>query len=355
MNTKMFKARTNLLIHYPFFGSLALRLILVEDPSCKTMWTDGESIGFNPKYVAPLSLKETEAVIAHEVLHCALLHHERAKDRDWKKWNYAADYAVNPLLHEAGLNLPDNLLYDVKFVNLSAETIYNLLPPGNYDESHSGEVRPGQSKKHAPKVNWKIATVQAATLANSSGNLPAGIQRLAHDLITPKVNWIAVLREFMATNSKSDYSFSKPNPRYSYSGILMPSLDAKELGEIVIAIDTSGSISGEDLSAFESEISSLLEEFNTNIIVLYSDARIQKVERFSSYDLPLNLKAPGGGGTNFRPVFDWIEKEGETPHCLIYFTDLDGDFPNLLPDFPVLWLSRSKHRSAPFGQVVYFD
>lgn len=354
MNTKMFKARTNLLIHYPFFGSLALRLILVEDPSCKTMWTDGEHLGFNPKYVASLSLKEAETVIAHEVLHCALLHHERAKDRDWKKWNHAADYAINPLLHEAGLNLPDNVLFNSKFSNLSAEAIYNLLPPGNYNDDYSGEVRPEQSKPLTPKVNWKIATVQAVTLANASGSIPAGIQRLVHDLITPKINWISILREFMAANSKSDYSFSKPNPKYLSSGILLPSPDVKELGEIVIAIDTSGSISGKDLTSFGSEISSLLEDFNINITILYSDVHIQKVERLSSYDLPLNLKAPGGGGTDFRPVFDWIEKEGEIPHCLIYFTDLDGKFPDSAPDFPVVWLSLSKYRTAPFGQVVSF-
>lgn len=101
------KARTGLIINEPFFGTLALRLDLKEDPTTKTCWTDGKTLGFNPEWTESLPMHQLESVFAHQVLTCALGHHLRRNGRDPKTWNDASDYAVNTELKRAGFDLPE--------------------------------------------------------------------------------------------------------------------------------------------------------------------------------------------------------------------------------------------------------
>ncbi|BFG80894.1 VWA-like domain-containing protein [Paraburkholderia terrae] len=127
MDPRISKQRTALVLDQPFFGALALRLTVVEDPSCKTFWTDGESLGYNPAYLGGLNDLETRGVLAHEVLHVANGHCWRQGDRDPKLWNDACDYAINPIVLEAGMLLPKGVLVDTRFKGKSAEEIYGIL------------------------------------------------------------------------------------------------------------------------------------------------------------------------------------------------------------------------------------
>lgn len=361
---KLKKARSFLLINHPFYGSLALKLILKEDSSYTSFWTDGKFIGYNPDFVLKSSLEENAAMLMHEVLHCALLHFVRENGRNHEKWNAACDYAINPIVLNSGLSLPIQTLYKEEFENLSAEVIYNLLPDGPY-QNQGGEVRSGGSQQNQNQGNqdqaekekarnWKVAITQAATMAKARGMLPGGLERLIQETIQPKISWASVLRDFVCKATRNDYSFLKPNTRYLHTGALLPSLYSKELDGVVIAIDTSGSIDDEELATFGSECSSILSEFITKITIMYCDTKIQATEEISSFDLPLKLKAPGGGGTDFRPVFDWIEEQGISPTCLIYLTDLDGKFPTSHPDYPVIWVfTESMLRgNPPFGTSI---
>ena len=121
------KARTALLLDHPFFGSLLFRLKGQESRSIKTMATDGVSLYYNPDFVETLNAATLAGTLAHEVMHPALHHHVRRSGRDPKRWNQACDYAINPLLVDAGLSLPDGVLLDHRFRGMSAEQIYNLL------------------------------------------------------------------------------------------------------------------------------------------------------------------------------------------------------------------------------------
>ena len=109
---KMVKARTNLVMGHPFFGTLTLRLKMVEDLSIETASCDGTSVRYNPKYVDKLPLSKVQGLLAHEVMHPAFLHHTRRGSRDKKKWNQACDYSINTILHNAGFDLPER-----KYVN----------------------------------------------------------------------------------------------------------------------------------------------------------------------------------------------------------------------------------------------
>jgi predicted metal-dependent peptidase len=123
---KLTRARVQLLLGQPFFGTLSLRLKLTPG-TLPTMATDGTRIVYNPAFVDELKPGELEGTLAHEVLHCALAHQCRRGQRDPELWNEAADFAINPILSANGFTLPAGALLDPAFANLSAEEIYARL------------------------------------------------------------------------------------------------------------------------------------------------------------------------------------------------------------------------------------
>lgn len=374
---KLTKSRAGLVLDDPFFGSLLLRLIMVEDSSIETMGTDGKKIRFNPAFVDSLSMDQLKGVLCHEVMHCALGHMSRRGDRNPIGWNIAADYAVNPIIRNK-YSLPGGALFNPDWVNLSVEDIYSKIPKDEKSGQDKGkgkgkgqgqDVDPGgcgavedlknedgsqasAADKSQSESEWKVAAVQAAQQAKSFGDLPAGIDRIIEEILNPKIDWREVLKRFVDTSAKNDYSLFPPNRRHIHNGLFLPSCKSNEIGSIVIAVDTSGSISQSQLNEFSSELFSIISDFSAEIHVLYCDTKIQKEEFYSSGDLPSSLKARGGGGTDFRPVFNWIEEHGLIPSCLIYFTDLYGSFPEEIPFYPVLWIVNSSEESIPFGELL---
>lgn len=391
---KIKRARTLLLLDQPFFGTLALRLPLVEDASKQTMCTDGKVIKYNPEFADGLTEEEIKGVLAHEVMHVANGHLWRRDDRDMQKWNAAADYAINDIIVGAGLTLPEGVLLDRQYTGMSAEQIYAVLPeddsggsgntPGTSSpggQESDGQATPGsgtagQGKGQQPgddpggcgsfedgpgtpadqkrlQNEWKGAVAQAAAAAKGRGHLPAALDRLVKELLFPEVPWAVLLRDLLQRCARNDYSWTQPNRRYLSAGVVLPALISDELPPIVLGIDTSGSITQELLDKFCAETSGILEAYNTTIHVVYCDARVQKTETLTRADLPLSMKTHGGGGTDFRPVFDWVEQNRIEPACVICLTDLLGSFPDKEPDYPVLWIKYGLgRRKAPFGQTT---
>ncbi len=361
---KIQRARTALLIDQPFFGVLALQLKVIEDPTCQTAWTNGQSMGFNPAFVATLTNDQLLALIAHEVMHCACGHPWREGGRDYKKWNRAADYAINPILVDAGMTLPDGGLIDPAYHGKSAEWIYDRLTD-NPDDSGTGdnlfgEVRPSpddvasdpNAESPQTESDWQQLTKQAIHAAKSQGKLPGSMLRDLEEVTKPIVDWRSLLRRYLQDVTTSDYSWSQPNRRYLTSGLYLPSLRSPACGKIAIAVDTSGSIDTVTLSQFAGEMQSIIDDMQpSSVDVLYCDAHVHRVDTFERGE-PLEMHPAGGGGTSFSPVFEHYNDETtDTPAVLIYFTDLYGSFPNA-PDYPVIWASTSDVDSAPFGDVV---
>jgi predicted metal-dependent peptidase len=382
------KARAALLVGAPFWGVLSLRLAPVEDASITTMQTDGVSIRFNPDFVASLSRSLLRSTIAHETMHCAALHHTRRGHRDLRRWNIACDYAINPLLVEAGFELPEGMLLDPVYAGLSAEDIYARLPqdagdigdePGGDDPGGMGGVtdpppgsdnaghiappgqpnQPGQRGASPPSAaefarqeeTWLIATAQAEATAKAMGIGAGDIARAICAQVAPQVDWRDVLRRYLSAAAKSDYAWTPPNRRYIARGLFLPSLRSETLGPVVIAVDTSGSIDDATLAAFSAEITAIMDDAAPAAIhVVYCDDTIAGTETYEAGDV-IGLAPHGGGGTAFRPVFDWIARSDIQPVCAIYLTDLDGDDFGPEPDYPVLWVSTGK-TSAPFGEVI---
>jgi predicted metal-dependent peptidase len=375
---KFQKARAGLILDHPFFGSLALRQTLKEDPTCETAWTDGKTMGFNPDFIEKLTLAETKGLIAHEVMHVAAAHNSRRNGRNKSKWNKAGDYAINDMLIASGFVLPASGLVGFGSEE-SADSIYSKLPDPeekgggqgpaqnqSSDPGGSGEVRdaPGKDGQQASsselaqaEADSKIAVAQAVAVAKSCGKLPAGMDRMLDDILNPKVPWREVLRRFIDQAARNDYTWTRPAARYLASGIYLPSLYSKEMNPIVIAVDTSGSIGAEEIGQFASEMNAIIEDTRVTATVIYCDAAVAGVEEFNVDNLPLVLHPAGGGGTSFIPPFEEAENRQIEPACLIYLTDgLCHRFPPA-PAYPVLWGLTGNLRAfnPPFGETIIIE
>lgn len=372
---KMMAARTALVLDQPFFGALALRLALKEDATCKTAWTDGRSMGYNPAFVESLTHDELLGLVAHEVMHCASGHPWRRDARDHKRWNIAADYAINSELVEAKFTLPEGGLLDPQFNGKSAEWVFDRLPEsppsggkdgdedgegGEGEGEGEGEGQPGEVRDApaeaaadaATEADWKQAVQQAALAAQVRGNLPAAMGRFAKQAALSSVDWRAALRRFVQQTAKADYTWSMPSRRYVARGLYLPSMRSEEVGPMVVAVDTSGSIDDVLLAQFASEIQAIADEVKPERIeVIYCDAQVNRRETFERGDV-IKLEAAGGGGTDFRPVFDAVAAMDDAPVCVVYLTDLAGSFPTEAPAVPTLWASTTRSE-APFGETLY--
>ncbi len=200
--------------------------------------------------------------------------------------------------------------------------------------------------------DWKLAAAKALAQARNTGTVPAGMERLIKDLTVKKRDLEDVLRDFIVRTFDGDYTWNRPNKRHIIRDIYLPSIKGESIPLIAMVMDTSGSIDQEQVSYFQAKVNSVLSEFNTTVRVIYCDSHAYDGGEFTNNDLPLKLKPKGGGGTNFKPPFKFIEKEGIEPTCLIYYTDgYCSSFPKE-PDFPVLWAIYGQERQVPFGEVV---
>jgi predicted metal-dependent peptidase len=199
----------------------------------------------------------------------------------------------------------------------------------------------------------RVLVVQAAQAARRAGRLGSGIERRVRQQLAPTTDWRAVLRRFVRERAQDGYSWSRPNRRHAWRGVILPSAWSQRLGEIVVAVDTSASIRESELAAFAAEAKAIFAEVKpTAVTVLQCDTKVTSSRRFTELD-QFELCAKGGGGTRFQPAFDWVDTEAEQqPACLLYFTDLDPADEPADPGYPVLWVATSDRKPPPFGEVV---
>jgi len=195
-------------------------------------------------------------------------------------------------------------------------------------------------------------------IAKASGKMPGNMVLFVNDVLKPVHDWKAELRRFLAQAARNDYSWQRPNPRYAYMGLYLPDLYSEAMPPIVIAVDTSGSVSRKQLAQFTAEMESIKQEAHASqIAVVYCDAVVNHTRIFEPGE-PLEIEHKGGGGTSFVPPFAWVSNQGEiTPAALIYLTDGEcNEFPSA-PDYPVLWTILGYYRrfQPPFGEVIHLS
>lgn len=372
----MTRARTMLVLsdrdaRSVFFSSLLLRLKASPDWSLPTMGTDGRRLLYNPEFTLSLGQEQLRGVLIHEVMHCVLDHQGRRGGRDPVLWNVAADLAVNPILEDSRFCLPAGALFPGQkpFEGLpkgkSADWYYAALQESGFtaqggpgdDPGGCGGVQDagggGEAEAAASQAEWRVAVAQASQASQQAGKLPGDLARLVGEVLSPRVPWYEVLRRFVSSHARNDYCWSRPNRRHLAAGLYLPGMYSEELGDVAVAVDTSGSITPQLLSSFAGEAQGVLEAFDCRCTLIYCDARVHLVQEWSRQDGPLRLEAVGGGGTSHVPVFEWLEASGRQFTCLICLTDLYTAFPERHPEVPTLWcVYNNPEPHAPFGEVV---
>ena len=467
---KLSAARTKLIIDKPFLGALVLRLPLVKaNPDwCVRTATDARSFYYNEAYIKSLSTDQTQFILAHEALHCALSHFARRAHRVKYRWDLACDFAINPMLMKDGLTPPPETLYLREYDGMTAEEIYPLLdenenketqdqhvydesedssgdaqgnendditevpkekPKSQQDKSNQGEQPPkdpfnnkpddkgegdqpssqksGSQKNNEPgegdagankndkaaakqqeqnnqqqgdseskqegergapqpkplnhderenlSVQWKQRMAGAAQSAMQAGKLGEDMARMLDFLLQPELPWRNLLAQYMTSIARDDYSYTRPNARRGDPAIF-PSLRSAQIN-IIVALDTSGSISDTEITEFVSEIDAIKSLMRAQITLHTCDSSLNSngpwvYEAWDEFKVP--EKILGGGGTNFKPVFEWAEKRDLPPDLLVYFTDAEGAFPDYEPSFPVIWLVKGK-KQVPFGNRIQLN
>jgi predicted metal-dependent peptidase len=359
---------------------------MIADETCPSATTDGVTIKYNPAFVETLNLNEATGLIAHMVMHVALLHPFRREGRDPHTWNDACDYAINIILKDCGFSLLKDEMLNESFRNMSAEQVYTAIrqqkqkdSDGKNDGNNSGtdngntrnlpEKPPGfgsgwgnvadapaatTAEKRKMEDDAKQIVVRAATVAKMQGNLPGSLERFVEDILEAKVNWREQLRRLLTEIARNDYSFRLPNPRYAHTGLYLPSLHSEEMAKIALAVDTSGSISQDEINAFAAEIRDIKAFTGTPVTVIYCDTQVRGTQELVD-DEP--LKPVGGGGTSFRPPFEHIDRNGPAINCLIYLTDGHCDrFPACEPAYLTVWaVTGNRNFQPPFGEKIFIE
>lgn len=365
---KISRAITRLVLSHPFFGSVALS-VKVERSDIPTMATDGKFIWWGEQFVIETPEPELLGVMAHEVLHITFKHMLRRGDRDPEMWNVACDLAINPILIDAGFRLPEGALYDRQYDGLSAEAIYDRLPQDAAKQMAAGagmgevqdakgddgqDLSDAEAKQMEADVDSKV--MMAANAARTVGKLPAAIEEHVTQMKRSQIDYRDTMRRFFSGDQPDDYSMRRPQRKlFHAAGIIAPSINKVGVGNIVIGVDSSGSVHSRELAQFLGEMNAISEDMQpTSITVIVCDSKINAVRRYEQGDLIEDIKIGGRGGTLVTPVFDYIEDNQIEVDQMVYLTDLQVfDFPDE-PHFPVLWVSCwEKAKPAPWGETTY--
>ncbi len=396
IDTKLSAARTRLILDKPFLGALVLRLTMTSaDPRwCPTTATDARGFFYNASYIEALSLEQTQFVLAHEALHCALSHFARRRHREKQRWDLACDFAVNPLLIQDGLSPPPNALYLEAYEGMTAEEIYPLIEENTdrqpqdrhiYDADNQqtpdrgglgGQKRSDcdirdaeldQDAAGAPQppplepderdrleTQWQQRLAGAAQQAMRAGKLSGLMARMVDHLLQPQLPWRMLLARYMTMQGREDFNYARPARREGDA--ILPSLRSTQV-DVVVGVDTSGSISQVEMDQFLSEVDAIKGQMKARITLLPCDVQLASgapwtFEAWEQLRLPANIQ--GGGGTSFIPVFDWVEARIMPPDLLVYFTDAQGAFPEQEPAYPVLWVIKGKTH-VPWGQRIQLN
>ena len=397
--TKWMDSRMELVSLRPFIGALAmnLELIPVVDHRCMTACTDGRRIFFNPYYLSTLTDEQKLTLLAHEIWHCGLSHFTREHGRieDHVMWNHAIDHEVNSLLEGDGFILPKGCILYEEYRGESAETVFEKIKngeikmrgecmddhsiskpasedkkPGNdgtdgwstITEDKDGNITAKIDSDFTPARSddvwkeWKTKMMAAAQQCKERGENLDKYGRLLDDLFSSKLPWQEILRQYLTPMFDSTRKWLPPNRRHVHKKVYLPSLQKEKQLKIVIAIDTSGSTTGDIVKTFVSEVFSILNAFGGyELKLIQCDFDIQDIglHDVSNPFVPDDFKLLGGGGTDFRPVFDLIKLGDEPPEILLYLTDGYGTAPQNNPNYPVIWgVIEGGIKPAPWGKEI---
>ena len=379
---RMYKATTDLIGRDEFVALAGVLMIgskkVVDDKI--TACTNGRDELYGREFVDNLNDAEFRFLMLHECYHKMYRHlttWKHLSDIDHDRANRACDYVINhKLIHsqagkEGWIKMPEGGCYDEKYKDMNAQEVFDLLQSqdggdeggdegGTGFDDHDWEGAHELSDEEQEELAKQIdeAVRQGVALA---GKVGSGGSRDLTELLEPKKDWRELLREYVKTTcSGKDYStWRKPNRRYVGMDMLMPSAISEAMGEIVVAIDTSGSIGQTELNNFLGEIKGICEQVKpSKVHVMYWDTAVCRTEVYMQDeldDLVKSTKPAGGGGTDPRCVPQYLNERGIKPECVVMLTDgYVGGWGTW--SVPVLWCILNNRSANPsVGVAIHIN
>jgi predicted metal-dependent peptidase len=364
---------------FPFWGLLAenCKVSIVSDSAVSTACVDRYgNIRFGAKFFKDLSEDQALFVLAHEIGHAAFSHIDRRQSRDPFLWNVAIDYAINLLLNDNfgdSKYLPKGVLLDKKYAGMSAEEIYedviknakvvkvytmsgDLDYNGQGDEEGDGNgivVRDRRAEKKQSEQGWDQAIALSHARAKMQGEMPESLDREVSRKLESRVDWREALKQYLRFGvtriMRDHYTFMPPNRRFVHQGLYLPSMYGHDAPKIGFAVDTSGSMGEDEMSAAIAEIDEIRRQFNCPLYLVECDADVH-AGRWLTPEESCPTAFKGGGGTDFRPVFEHIKDEKVPVDIMVYLTDGYGEFGDQ-PEVDVLWLTTTNQK-PPYGEHI---
>jgi predicted metal-dependent peptidase len=366
----------------------------VLDDNIPTACTDGRDEIYGREFVKTLPEKQLAFVVLHENMHKALRHlttWRKLYDENPMLANIACDHVINIMIMESDptnqfVEFPKDKegnrmgCFDLKYRGMTAKQVFDLLkqeqennPDGSgggqgeqgFDQ-HDWDGAKGLSKEEKQELEREVdqamrqgMIAQQKAIGGEGGN----VHRELGALLEPQVDWREVLREFVTSlcSARDTSSWRRVNRRFLGTDTYMPTMIGERVASVAIGIDTSGSISGPEITRFLSEVKSIAEDVRPEKLdLIYWDSRVAGHEEYDEADMAnivSSTKPVGGGGTDPRAMMKYMKDKQIKPECIIMLTD--GEIYDWGNDWgaPILWVICNRWRNgsitAPVGKTVH--
>lgn len=354
------KLKIALMVKSPFLSTILFNLKVELTENIPTAGTNGIYLHINPVWLGDMSVEQQLGLIAHECYHVVFNHMARGEFLNGQIYNIAGDHVINLLLLANNYKLPPKGCHDKKYTDWTTMQVYDDLmknvktiniDPDMLDVVPLDKDDPG--REHIKNVISQA--VIKAKMGNDVGHLPGHLERQIEELLNPKLPWNNILQNYMSAYAKEDYRWAKPNRKY-LPDYYLPSQQSEAMGKISVAIDTSASVSQQQLTEFLSEVNDIFVSLKpSEMEVITFDTRIQSVSKLEEGDDIDDIELSGGGGTRIKPVFNHFMDN--PPEVAIIFTD--GEFSGIKvdPEYDIIWIiyQNDKFCMDNIGETIYAD
>lgn len=369
-----------------YLGSLLCSHEFVWDEDCPTAWCNGDTIGFNPWFFYALDQDGRVTLLAHELWHTGYDHFTRRGERNPDVWNIAGDFIINNDLDKNGycfkrlLELAPGACLDHQHDNKTTEQIYNeiMKPPqgGNQGSPQQGSGKPGgasdpksmggdirqtggKDKDGNPTgpskqdiIGKLVKARQASRMAKEAGVVPSEIEEIIDNFLSPVLPWESLLFRYFSAMDQSDYSWKRPNRRYSDA--YLPCMHSDNgLEHLVYYLDVSGSVTPQQAKRFFSEVFHIHQNLAPKKITMITfDTKIHDIFELTDEDSFHQFKIHGRGGTCLKEVQKDIEER--KPTAAVIFSDMYVSPMEKNPGSPIIWaVMDNKKAKVPFGTMIH--